>query len=315
MAIDQNEEIKNAVKALHSKGQKLIPAEIAATLGERGVLVSVPHVRMVVRELGLTPQESDGAATATQDGTIGKAITKEIARTYQKDPSGIDLNTFAELDNEAAEILSKTDGWLSLNGLHMITDEVAQRLARFKGRRLELAGLHAMSDAAAAALASLKADLEIGVSELTDNAAESLSSFANKLILSGICSLSTSAASSLEAIDREGRLDVAAEFCKTIAGLKDLCPGWNGLLRFRGWRLSKKKLKWSDLPEKASHLLHQALNPQIDTGRVKLTKVNVTPPSGSQAEEYFVARFDDDANDFHAAYVSNLDQIVAEDEN
>jgi len=292
--------------------------------------------------------------TAKKVAAKGKNITKEIAEEYLKDASSVDLRTFTAMDDAAAVVLSKSDGWLNLNGLTHLSNSAAKALARFEGGplslngvtelsdeaacllserlvkklphfsdrlnsecgRLQLCGMKTMQDSTAKLLASCKCGLELGVTALSDASAEHFASFGHTLKLPKLSRLSDAAAKSLETLDCEGRLEVSERFCKTMSCLATLCPEWTGLLRFAGWTLVEKKIKWKDVPEDVSHVLHRALNSGIDASKVKLTKITLSPSDAkSNAEEYFVGVFDDRSEDFSAAYVVNANEVIAEYEN
>lgn len=268
-----------------------------------------------------------------------KTITKEIAQQYLKDSGSIALHTFTELDDEAAEVLGKSDGWLNLNGLtHLsdsaaeglashshrlslnsvrsVSDETARILSSRKGGTLELGGAKNVSATAVNWLASYPGCLELGVVTLSDDNAKAFASFAETLTLPNVRVLSDAAAKSLQKLDADGRLELSERFCKTMGRLKDLCPDWKGLLRFAGWTLVERKIKWKDVPEDVSHILHRALNSGIDASKVKLKKITLSPSDAkSNKEEYFVGEFDDDSEYFSAAYVVSANEVIAEYEN
>jgi len=56
-----------------------------------------------------------------------KRLTKEIAEEFLADGKRpTHLTAFTELDDEAAESLSKHEGWLCLNGLTSLSDAAAE---------------------------------------------------------------------------------------------------------------------------------------------------------------------------------------------
>ena len=61
-----------------------------------------------------------------------KRLTKEIAEQFLADDESVDLNEFTELDDDAAESLSKHEGSLSLDGLTSLSDAVAESLVKHK---------------------------------------------------------------------------------------------------------------------------------------------------------------------------------------
>jgi len=305
--------------------------------------------------------------TAKKVAAKGKTITKEIAGEYLKDSSSVDLGTFTDLDDEAAEVLGKSDGWLhlsglthlsdaaakglakskaglyldglsevsdsvarimashsgcllSFNGIASLSDETARDLSRRKGS-LNLRGVKSLSDTAAKWLASCKSDLELGIGTLSDASAKAFASFPEKLRLPGLRTLSDVAAKSLEKLDDDGRLEVSDRLCKTMKRLKDHCYQWHGLLRYRGWKLEEKKVKWQDVSNKACKVLDNALPYGVtveSTGMVEIIRLTLTATEGGQKHEYFVGQYD--SSDMGICerplltYVVNDKAVVAEAE-
>ena len=135
-----------------------------------------------------------------------KMLTKEIAEEFLADDESVDLEEFTELDDDAAESLSKYEWGLYLRGLTSLSDAAAQSLSKHEGE-LELTGLTSLSDAAAESLSKHKGDfLGIGLTSLSDATAELLSKHEGDLALDALTSLSDAAAESLS--KREGGLDL-----------------------------------------------------------------------------------------------------------
>ncbi len=81
-----------------------------------------------------------------------KRLTKEIAEQFLADDESVDLNKFTELDDDAAERLSKDKGGLILYGLTSLSDAAAASLGNYDGEWLDLNGLTSLSFAAAESL-------------------------------------------------------------------------------------------------------------------------------------------------------------------
>ena len=136
-----------------------------------------------------------------------KRLTTEIAEQFLADEDSVDLSEFTEVDDDAAESLSKHEGnLLDLAGLTSLSDEAAESLSNHKGKYLFLHGLTSLSDEAAESLSKYKGDLSLnGLTQLSETAghialAESLSENVDddgELILDGLTSLSDAAAESL----------------------------------------------------------------------------------------------------------------------
>lgn len=165
--------------------------------------------------------------TSRKSAPKAKRITKEIAQRYLKDTSSVDLGTFTELDDKAAEVLCKSDGWLQLSGLTHLSDAAAKGLAKFKGVSLELNGLTEVSDSVIQSLVNVDSCLELnGLLSLTDGLARIVASHSRGLELNGIASLSDEAARHLSR-RKKGRLrlrgvkSVSDAVAKCLASCKD----------------------------------------------------------------------------------------------
>ena len=80
-----------------------------------------------------------------------KRLTKEIAEQFLADDESVNLEEFTDLDDDAAEILSRFKGDLELNGLTSLSDAASESLSEHKAS-LEMAGLTQLSDSAAKCL-------------------------------------------------------------------------------------------------------------------------------------------------------------------
>ena len=65
-----------------------------------------------------------------------KRLTKEIAEQFLADEYSVDLSTFTELDDDAAESLSKHEGDLSLYGLTEPVGRGSREPQQARGRAL-----------------------------------------------------------------------------------------------------------------------------------------------------------------------------------
>ena len=121
-----------------------------------------------------------------------KVLTKEIADEIiikEKDSVFLYLDEFTQIDDQAAEVLAKRQGVLSLSGLTELSDNAAESLSKHKDS-LRLDGLTELSDAAAESLSKHKGSLSLdGLNELSDAAAESLAKNPNDLSLKGLTTL------------------------------------------------------------------------------------------------------------------------------
>jgi CO/xanthine dehydrogenase FAD-binding subunit len=125
-----------------------------------------------------------------------KVIDLQLAREFLKGDS-IDLSEMTSITDEAAEVLSKHEGWLSLGGLTELSDAAAESLSKHKDT-LSVDCLTELSDAAAEALAKHEGVLSLnGLTELSDAAAESLSKVQGDLSLGSLTELSDAAVESL----------------------------------------------------------------------------------------------------------------------
>jgi hypothetical protein len=75
----------------------------------------------------------------------GEVIEKAIASKYLKDQRSYHLNKFTAIDSDAAQVLSRYNGDLELNGLISMPEGVALALSKHRGGRLSLNGLRGLS--------------------------------------------------------------------------------------------------------------------------------------------------------------------------
>ena len=103
-----------------------------------------------------------------------KRLTRQIAEQFLADDESVDLSEFTEVDDDAAESLSKHEGGLSLDGLTSLSDAAAESLSKHKGSWLGLDGLTNLSDAAAESLSKHEGRLYLRPYNLPASAAEIL---------------------------------------------------------------------------------------------------------------------------------------------
>jgi len=241
------------------------------------------------------------------------SMSDKAAKLLSKRKGLLALNGLTSLTEGLARAMALHSGWLNLNGVTSMSDEAAKLLStRKKNCELELCGVKSVSDTAAKWLASYKGNLKLGVAALSDASAKAFASFAKKLKLPNICTLSEAAAKSLKKLDADGRLEVSDRFCKTMKQLKDHCDHWYGLLQYRGWKLDVKKMKWKDVPDKAWDVLRGAFEYPINLDEIEITRLILTSPIGGQRYEYFVGFSTIPEMDISWTYVVNDKAVVAE---
>jgi len=75
-----------------------------------------------------------------------KVLTKKIAEQFLADEDSVDLMDFTAIEDDAAESLSKHEGYLYLGGLTELSDAAAESLSKHEGN-VSLNGLTGLSDA------------------------------------------------------------------------------------------------------------------------------------------------------------------------
>ncbi len=248
------------------------------------------------------------------------AISDSVARSLAKAGGSLELGGVTKLSDAVVTALAAHAGSLYLGGLKELSDGAAKALASRKPQagmamagKLDLGGVRKCSDIALKLLASLPVDLEIGVDSLSDDAAKAFSTFHKSLTLPGLRALSDAAVKSLGKLDCEGRLHLKADFCKTMHRLGSMCSGWDGLLRYRGWKITEKKASWKDLPKKDHAALSMAFD-HCSLDKVELTRVTLTTPCGGETQEFFAGSFDSNDMDIGWTYIVHDGEIVAEEE-
>ena len=102
-----------------------------------------------------------------------KRLTKELAEQFLAEGWSVKLTEFTELDDDAAESLSRYRSPLSLKGLTSLSDSPVHLRLRLKmGESLN--GLTSLSDAAAESLSKHEGDLLLKLKNLPASAAEIL---------------------------------------------------------------------------------------------------------------------------------------------
>ncbi|MDB4800445.1 hypothetical protein OAG72_00480 [bacterium] len=184
------------------------------------------------------------------------SITDEAAEVLSRYEGWLDLNGLLELSDTAAESLSKHEGELSLNGLTELSDAAAESLSKSKGA-LYLNGLTELSDAAAESLSKHEGELSLGgLTELSDAAAESLSKHKGELFLGGLTDLSDAAAESLSKLQGKINHEDSADWAESRR-----LPSWDEVHKDRtvipnkfgyikcpdcGLRFQEKTIEWKD---------------------------------------------------------------------
>ena len=178
------------------------------------------------------------------------------------DQSGYDLeihlhlNELTSLSETAAKYLSqiRLSGWLELNGLTEVNEEVASHLSSTTAF-LSLAGVQTLSDEAARNLSQRRGiGLTLGLTSISDQAAEHLSNVVGSLDLDSLSTLSDEAAESLSRMDGEmppfdplgqpmGEMKKARLSLKGLEQLSDASA--NSLSKFRGLINFKDPKEWA----------------------------------------------------------------------
>ncbi|MDA8736362.1 hypothetical protein N9M57_03170 [Opitutales bacterium] len=161
------------------------------------------------------------------DGELVAAIDCEVAQRFIEDADSIDLSAASSIDEAAAVVLSKFEGWLCLDGLTELSDSTVEVLAKQEGT-LSLDGLSELSDAAAEALSKHEGTLYLnGLTELSDAAAEALSNHEDgTLNLDGLTELSDAAAETLskhqDFISLNGLTELSDAAAKALSNHEDV---------------------------------------------------------------------------------------------
>ena len=154
-----------------------------------GLVIAILSI-MVSPSSGRVSKFEVGSMIESEDGRISIAVAEKFIQ--RKD--SVYLEEFSSIDDAAAEILSKHEGWLGLEGLNELSDAAAESLAKHKNW-LNLSGLKKLSDSVAESLSKHKGGLQFdGLSELSDEAFGSRSHLRGGLVLRGLTKLSDVAA-------------------------------------------------------------------------------------------------------------------------
>ena len=101
--------------------------------------------------------------------------TEQFAAARVAEEGIVELSELTELDDDAAEILSKGHWDLFLDVLTSLSDAAAESLSKSKSWDLQISGLTSLSDAAAESLSKHEGSLSLdGLTSLSDAAVDSL---------------------------------------------------------------------------------------------------------------------------------------------
>lgn len=167
------------------------------------------------------------------------------------------LNELTSLSETAAKYLSqiRLSGWLKLNGLTEVNEEVASHLSSTTAF-LSLAGVKTLSDEAARHLSQRRGiGLTLGLTSISDQAVEHLSHVIGGLDLDSLSTLSDKAADSLSRLD--GKMPPTdplgepmggdGKVCLSLESLEQLSDASaNSLSKFRGLINFKDPKEWAD---------------------------------------------------------------------
>ena len=118
-------------------------------------------------------------------------LTKEIAEQFHQDPQSVDLNSYGEISEDAAEVLSEF--YYYFEGENEFTFLTAKTLSRYDGFVKINSEIEEMFDELDPIIKNHKGGLSFGIIELTDSDAEKLSEYEGKLDLYEVASLSITA--------------------------------------------------------------------------------------------------------------------------
>lgn len=104
----------------------------------------------------------------------GNVLTREIAEQFLVDEDSVTLDVFSQIEDAAAESLSRHQGYLCLDGLKTLSDAAAESLSKHRGD-LYLDGLETLSDAAAKSFSKHRGNWMLrGLAGLSNAAADAL---------------------------------------------------------------------------------------------------------------------------------------------
>ncbi len=160
-----------------------------------------------------------------------KVLTRQIAEKFCSSQSEIDLSEYTAITDEAAEVLGQYDGSgydgpnIYLPAIELLSESAARSLFCFEGN-LELAKLGSLSLTASSLndATQFRADLTLGLTELSDETAAALSSTKGSLCLDELRTVSDSTAAILAR--HAGRL--------SLEGIESLSDEAARLLNRRG---------------------------------------------------------------------------------
>ncbi len=170
------------------------------------------------------------------ESTSHRTLTKEVAEKYLANPDLFSLSKYPSIEASAAQRLADHTGFLHLDGLTTVSEEVAEALANHQGWILSLDGLNNLTLASAEALAKYRGSLSLnGLKAINPITAKSLANCEGGLYLDGIENITVETATALatcrNALSLDGIADLTPESAEALAkhrgslsldGIKDL---------------------------------------------------------------------------------------------
>jgi hypothetical protein len=130
-------------------------------------------------------------------------LNERVAKSFLENSFSVDLSSYTEITEDAAEIFGKTYSHpalgqeIKLTSLNKLSEACAEKLSHFKGYRLNIKAKR-LSDKAIEILShNLLSELSLGIANISENAGKSLKQFKGPALDLEISELSVSVASAL----------------------------------------------------------------------------------------------------------------------
>ena len=146
------------MKTLTAAGARRLVKNLGHHINLSGLTRISDKVAEVLGTTGVGSLYLNGLSKLSPRAAAALARRKGEVNPYSKRKTNdLILNGLTSISVETAKALAGYEGYLMLDGLARLPDDVAAALAKFKGENLDLDGLQSISDKGLATLATSKA--------------------------------------------------------------------------------------------------------------------------------------------------------------
>ncbi|MCY2973034.1 MAG: hypothetical protein NTW52_00010 [Planctomycetota bacterium] len=184
-------------------GLKEISPDLARELAAAKCALQLDGVETV------TPEIAEILGTHQGSLSLGlTSISPDVAEKLAMHDAWLILRSLATIDVESAALLAKHKQWLSLDGLKLMTPQIAEALGHYDGDKLDLNGLKSLEFEVAKRLANAKCAAGIylnGLKEVSPDIIQALANGNSTLSFQGLEFIDTSCEQALDDAEKKLR--------------------------------------------------------------------------------------------------------------